>query len=409
MFTPVPPARASARSGPGLGRVAGIPVRADWGVVLVAVLLTLVVATVVVPSTAESLPGWAAGLIGAAGAAAFLGSILVHELSHALVARRSGLRVEAISLSLFGGLAHMVDDPRTPRQAWRVAAAGPAASLALAAAFGTTAVAVDALGGPGVAVRLAVWLAWANAVLGLFNLLPGLPLDGGRILQAWRWRRTGDRHRATLTAARAGRYVGLAVVAYGVVGLVAGGGGGLWSMIIGWLIMSSARAEALAAEARRSLGGLRMSDVMTAPVVTAPDYLGVATFDAEYVSVHGRSAYPIRSFSGRVVGLVSVPHLAALPAERRAEARLADLALPADRLAWAGPDELVVDVLARGAGLAAGGRILVGTPDDLLGIVTPADVERAVTRRALRGAPLPPPRPLPSPTLPPAPAEVAHR
>lgn len=398
MRSPVPaaPARPATpgRGGPRLGRVAGVDVHADWGVLIVATLLTLVAGSL----AGDGLPGWAAGLVGLAGAAAFLGSILGHELAHALVARRHGLRVEAVSLSLFGGLAHLIDEPRTPRQAWRVAAAGPAASLGLSALFGAGWITADLLGGPTAVLTLCAWLAWANLVLGLFNLLPGLPLDGGRILQAWRWQRTGDRHRATLTAATAGRYVGLAVVGYGVLGLVGGTPGGLWSMVIGWLIMASARAEGMAATTRRTLAGLRVRDVMSSPVVAAPDHLTIGAFDAEYVSVHGRSAYPIRSFSGRIVGLVSIPHLATLPPQVRATASLGEVALPPERLAWAAPDELLVDVLARGDSLAAGGRILVGSADDLVGIVTPADIERAVVRRSLGGAPLPPPRLLPPPT-----------
>ena len=180
MSTPASPSthRGPARSGIPLGRLAGIPVRADWSVAFVAAFLTLVLSSAIVPSADDRLPAWAAGLVGLLGAAAFLGSILVHEVAHALVARRHGLRVEAISLSLFGGLAHLVDEPRTPRQAWRVAAAGPAASLGLGVACGVVGVTASALGGPALVVTMAAWLGWANVVLGVFNLLPGLPLDG---------------------------------------------------------------------------------------------------------------------------------------------------------------------------------------------------------------------------------------
>jgi Zn-dependent protease len=184
---------------------------------------------------------WAAA---AAAALVFAGSLLAHELAHSLVAQRNGVRVRSITLWMLGGVAELAGEPPNAVADLRIALAGPAASLAQAAVFGGVALAISYSGGSAVAVAAAVWLAVMNGALAVFNMLPGAPLDGGRVLRAVLWRIYQDRMRAAVAAARAGRYLGFAIIAVGLAELLVWGSlGGLWLMLIGWFLTSAARAE----------------------------------------------------------------------------------------------------------------------------------------------------------------------
>jgi Zn-dependent protease len=178
------------------GRIAGIPVGASWSALLIAGLIAWSLAGSVLPAEVPGLAPAACWLAGLAGAGLFLGSLLAHEVGHALVARRAGLRVRGITLWLLGGVALLEDEPATPGDELRVALVGPAVSLALAVAFGLVAVAGSLLARPTAVVFVLAWLAVGNAALAVFNLLPAAPLDGGRVLRGLLWRRHGSRVRA---------------------------------------------------------------------------------------------------------------------------------------------------------------------------------------------------------------------
>src|SRR5690606_8379728 len=208
----------TGRRGLAAFRVAGIEVRLDnsWLLIFVLVLWSLSAGYLPrIAPEASAAARWGAGL---GAALLFFASLLAHELAHALVARRAGIPVPAITLFLFGGASHMEHDPREPATELRVAAAGPLTSFALAGVF---AVAAAALGGrlPPLPQALLGWLAWINLALGVFNLLPGLPLDGGRILRAAVWWRTGSIERGTRVASRAGRGLGIGVATLGALQL----------------------------------------------------------------------------------------------------------------------------------------------------------------------------------------------
>ena len=186
------------------GKVAGIPVGAHWSVLVVLLLVAEGMAMVVLPELVPDhspVAYWLAGLLTAL---IFLGSLLAHELAHALVARTYGLSVQRITLWMLGGVSLLGGEPPTPRADLRVALAGPLASVAVAVGSAALAMAGQVLGAPDLAVATAAWLATMNAVLSVFNLLPGAPLDGGRVLRAFLWRRLGDRDRAEIAAARSG-------------------------------------------------------------------------------------------------------------------------------------------------------------------------------------------------------------
>jgi Zn-dependent protease len=352
-------------------------VGASWSALLIAALIAWSLAgylPVQVPGLAPAVY-W---LAGAAGAALFLGSLLAHEVGHALVARRAGLRVNAITLWLLGGVAQLEDEPATPRDELRVALVGPAVSLALAVGFGLAGAALSVAGGPGVVVAVAVWLAVGNAALALFNLLPAAPLDGGRVLRGLLWRRHGSRVRASVVATRAGVWVGGALVAYGLLGTFTGWGfGSLWTALVGWFLVTAARQERQFALLRHDLSGLRAGQVMTPVPAAAPAWFTVDAFLRNYVQPWQPEALPLRTFDGRPAGVVTTAALYAVPDERRHIVRAGDVAIPTEALVVVGPDRPVADLAARLAGgrtvavVVAGGR--------LLGLITPTTLAQATT------------------------------
>jgi Zn-dependent protease len=235
-----------------LTRVLGIRIVVDWSVLVIFALVAANLGLGVFPSWH---PTWSAGLVwGLAIAAAllFFASILVHELSHAIVARLFGIPVQRITLFVFGGMAHMEREPSSPRAELAIAAAGPIASLTIGAAatllasgsMGKVEDPTSALRSLGPGTTLLLWLGPINLVLGLFNLIPGFPLDGGRMLRAALWAITKNLRTATRWATRVGIAVAWVIIAIGITVLLSGGVlEGLWLGLIGWFLSSAARAS----------------------------------------------------------------------------------------------------------------------------------------------------------------------
>jgi Zn-dependent protease len=359
------------------GRIAGIPVGANWSALLIALLFAWSLGGELLPAQVPGLAPAAYWLAGAAGAGLFLASLLAHEIGHALVARRAGLRVRGITLWLLGGVAQLEDEPASPGDELRVAIVGPAISLALAGAFGVAAAALSVVGAPALLVVVAAWLALGNVALGVFNLLPAAPLDGGRVLRGLLWRRHGNRVRAAVTATRAGVWVGTGLVAYGLLGAFTGWGiGTLWTALVGWFLVIAARQERELALLGGGLDrGLRAAQVMTPAPAVAPAWFTVDAFLRNYVEPWQAAALPLRGFDGHPAGVVTAAALYAVPADRRHIVRAGDVAIPMSALVLIGPDEPVADLAAR----LAGGRTVavVVSGGQLLGLITAADLARA--------------------------------
>ncbi len=365
-----------------LGRIAGIPVGASWSVLLIAALFAWSLAGSILPGLVPGLvPStyWAAAVVATG---LFLGSLLAHEVGHALVARRAGLRVRGITLWLLGGVAQLEDEPASPGDDLRVAIVGPAISLALAVGFGVAAAGLALLGAPALAVAVLGWLAVANVALAVFNLIPAAPLDGGRVLRALLWRRHGNRARAAVTAATAGQVAGGVLIAYGLLGVLTGWGiGTLWTVLIGWFLVAAARQEREQTVIRHGLTGLRVGDVMTPTSVLAPAWFTVDALlrdqAAAWRPTGAPTALPLRSFDGQPAGVVTIAALEAVPPSQRHLVRAGDVAVPAWAVAVARPDEPVSGLLGRlrgGSGIAV---VVVG--GELVGVVTQAEIARAVT------------------------------
>lgn len=365
-----------------IGRVAGVPLAVHWSVVIVFGLLVWSLAEGILPGVVEGASTTAYWLSGAAGGLLFVLSLLAHETAHAVVARRHGVGVRGMTLWLFGGVAELEREAPTPRAELHIAGAGPLTSAACAAVFGVSAFALTVLGMPLAAAVLA-WLAAANLVLALFNLIPGAPLDGGRILRSLLWRRHGDRLRATLTAAKAGRVAGYGLVTIGIADFVLGAdAGGLWTVLIGWFVLSAARAEADHAVAADGLGGLRVADVMAARPARVPAWVSLKVFVHEYALAGRHSSFLVDDVDGRIVGLVTLDEVKACPAEMWPTRTVSDVMTPLDQVRTASPADDLATAL-QGAP-HTGGRLLVFDGQVPVGIVMPSDLASALERNLLR-------------------------
>jgi Zn-dependent protease/CBS domain-containing protein len=370
-----------------VGRIGGVVVRVHWSVLGIAALLAWSLSAQAFPNAypeTSTLAAWAAGTVTAV---VFLLGLLAHELSHAVVARRNGVRVEDITLWLFGGVAQLRGEAPDPGAELRIAGSGPLVSLLLGLAFGLAAWLLNAAGVDGLPVGALGWLAGINLLLAAFNILPGAPLDGGRLLRAalWRWR--GDRLWATIAAARSGGFLGIVLIGLGLWELLAlGSYAGLWLALVGWFILGAAQAEEQRARLTDAVAGVRVQDVMTRDPDTAPAGIPVATFVESHLLQRRHTSFPLVDDDGRPLGLVTAGRLKTLPRDRWAQTPISAVACPLADVPVAAPGELLSELLPRLGG-PTGGRAMVLDRGELVGIVSPFDITRAIERSAFTGPP----------------------
>jgi Zn-dependent protease len=365
-----------------LGRVAGIEVGLHWSLAIVFALIVWTLAGQVLPEVVPDQPQSAYWRVSALAAVLFYVSLLSHEMGHALVARRLGVKVDGITLWIFGGVARLRGDASTPGTEARIAIAGPVVSLALAVLFGAATFALDVAEGPPLVEGGCIWLAGSNAMLLVFNLIPAFPLDGGRLLRAWLWQRGGDRYRATSSAARLGRICSFLMIGLGFLALfVQGALSGLWLIFLGWFLLNAARGEEEQVMMRRALTGLRVGDAMTPDATLVPGWITVDEFMRSYILPGQRAtAFPLKTFDGALDGLVTLAQLTHVTREERHSRRVRDVGVGIDQVAKVSPAEPVTSVLDRFS-MSAEGQMLVIDGGKLVGRLSPADITRVLSGR----------------------------
>jgi Zn-dependent protease/CBS domain-containing protein len=364
-----------------LFRVRGIEVRLDYSWFLIFALILASLSAGYFPNEHPDQSTSAYWVAGAAATLLFFLSILAHELSHAAMARRAGLRVPAITLFLFGGVSQIEEDAHDPGTELRVAAIGPLTSFALAAVFwGVAAVLPD--GFPVLGGAVVTYLAWINAALGVFNLLPGYPLDGGRVLRAVVWRATGSLRRATRMASDAGQGLALGLMLLGGLQIFSGGlVGGLWLILIGMFLRSLARAGYRNLVVTQVLEDVETGEVAIADPITVDPGLSIADFVDDYLLEYGYRGYPVVE-AGRVRGMISVDEVRGLPPEKRGTTPVRERMHALDDSLRVAPDVPLRRALKRLEG-APGGRLLVMRGDQLVGLLTKGGLARFVEIRNL--------------------------
>ncbi|MFB7369491.1 site-2 protease family protein [Streptomyces sp. NPDC056222] len=367
-----------------IGRVLGVPLRVHWTVPLLVLLFGYSLGSQTLPVWIPDRSTTTYTVAGLAGALLLIGSLLAHEAAHAIIALRKDIPVQDVTLWALGGVTQM-GRPRTAGAAFLVAVGGPLTSLVVGAAALGAGVGLNALFGWAVPAAVLVWLAWVNVLLGLFNLLPAAPLDGGRVVQSVIWWRTGDRDRAERAAARGGQVLGFLLIVGGWISVLRGAFGGLWLTLIGFFVLVVANAERRQAGMATALHGVRAADAMSSPVETCPDWLTVERCVDDVAMRARHSVLPLTDFEGRPSGLVDLTRFAKIPMTQRGEMRVRDLATPLSQCTTCAPEDLLEDVLERARPSRGGIRILVTDGRRPVGIITARDIARLVQRHSLRG------------------------
>ena len=361
-----------------LGSIFGIEIGANWSLVFIFALIAWTLATGVLPADVPNQPATAYWLTGAVGAIAFYACLLAHELSHALVARRSGVKVAGITLWLFGGVSRLDGEPKSAGAEALIAGVGPLSSFIIA---GVAFALYFATSASGLVADLFGWLAFVNAALGVFNLVPAFPLDGGRLLASLFWWRQGSRRQGVHSAVRIGRLIAYLMIGIGVLELFTGAViDGIWLAFIGWFLLSAGSSEEAGGAIKAALKSVPVSAAMTSPVVTIPDWITVEQFLESVAPGHHFTTYPVHDPAGKLTGVVRLNDLVKVGGAQRAEQRLSAVARPIQEVPTTRPDEELAALVERiGAGLE--NRVLVFDKGELVGILSPVDIARLLTVR----------------------------
>jgi|SRR5579862_3175423 len=363
-----------------IGRFAGIRIGVNWSWLIVLGLIVWTLERSVFPAAVphRSHPAYLA--MAFVGALLFFGSLLLHELGHAVRARREGLEIEGVTLWLFGGVARFRGMFPSAGAELRIALAGPVVTAAIAAAAVGLVLGSDVGGAVG---GVAAWLGYTNLVLLGFNLLPALPLDGGRVLRALLWRRSGELAAATEAAARVARAIAVLVIAAGMlVFLIANAWSGAWLAFVGWFLLEAAHAERRFGLVQAAVGDLRVRDVLVRDPVSVRGDVSLDDFVDVVAAGPHFTTYPVVD-GGRIVGLLPFADVARVPRGEWEHTRVGEVMLPLAEVPTVSLDQPLSKAAAEiGAGRL--GRALVRDDGHVVGLLSVTDVDRLVAARMSR-------------------------
>jgi len=360
-----------------VARIFGIEVRVDSSWAVIALLITYSMYLRISLLYGDLSGGATVGLAVLA-TVLFFGSVLTHELAHALVSQARGIRVQDITLFLFGGATRARVESRGPGDEFLIAVVGPLTSLLLAGLFWL----IDVVGRGVLSTPVAGmfgYLGWVNLLLAAFNLVPGFPLDGGRLLRSAIWKATGSFGQATRIASLAGQGVGWLLVAAGVAFLLGGNlAGGIWFAFIGWFLVQAARSSYEDLQLREMLRGVEAEDVMAGNLLRIPPELSLQDAVDDYFMRYDHGAFPVDE-QGRTIGLLTLRGVRRVPREQWPIRRVRDLMVPLGDQVVVAPDARMDGVLGKLQDGEAG-RVLVVQRGEVVGIITPSDLSRWLRR-----------------------------
>jgi len=363
-----------------LGRIMGIPVRIHYTMWFVFVLIAWSLAYGYMPSQYPGLGVATYWAIGIASAVILFGSVLIHELSHSYVAKKNGLPIGKITLFFFGGVSEMTEEPQDPGLEVRMAAAGPLMSFLIAAVLGGLWYLGGIANAPVAITATLGYSALINAALGVFNLLPAFPLDGGRVFRGTLWKRSKNLIGATKTATRVSEGISLLMMLGGFVSIFFGNFvNGIWIIFLGWFIRSGAETSLRQTLVGETLSGVTVGDIMTRDVLAAPSNITVQQLVSEYFLVHPHDGYPVVE-DGRVLGIVTMHCVRSVPKDRRETTTVGEAMIPCEQAVTVKPTASALEALNTMARQNVG-RVLVLDGPRLLGIVTRGDLMRTIQTR----------------------------
>ena len=367
-----------------LFKVAGVQIAIDYSWLIIFALVLWSLSAGYFPALHPDythIEYWTVGLVATI---LFFASIVTHELSHAIVANRLGQPVERISLFIFGGMAHLGHEPTSARDELKIAAAGLLTSFVLGAFF----LAIPRVFGLDEA--LSMWasvfdyLGFINFALGLFNLLPGFPLDGGRILRAVLWQRSGDFRQATASASEWGKGIAYGLIFLGALQIFEGAlVGGIWLIFIALFLKGAASSSYQSLVIEQVLGSMQVNDLMVRDPITVDADATVAEVINDHFMRHGHGGYPVMR-DGRAAGLISLGQIRDCPADERASKRISEIMRPLDPAIVIGPTAPVSNALRQMAE-SDSGRLLVMEQDRLVGLITRSAIAHYMMLRSQLG------------------------
>lgn len=313
-----------------IGKIAGFEINIDWSWLIILFLVTYSLAAFYFPQVNPGMAVSTNWIMGFTAALLLFVSVLTHELTHSVVARRYGIDVKGITLFIFGGMAQTKAEPKTPKVEFEMAIAGPVTSLLLGIGFYLIARLSVAGGWPQPVVAITGYLGLINIVLAVFNMFPGFPLDGGRVLRSGLWAWTKSLEKATRYASYTGQGFGYLLVGFGFFNLLAGAFiGGIWMILIGWFLAGAAKSSYEQVLFREALSGVEVEHVMNTEVpIVAPD-ISVDDFVNNYLMKEELSCYPVAD-GDHVLGIVSIDEVRALPRDQWANTPVRAIAHPVE-------------------------------------------------------------------------------
>jgi len=374
-------ASMSQTQGIRIGRILGIPIYLDFSWILIFGLITLSLSQ----QFTKQFPQWSTTQhwgVGTATSVLFFASVVFHELAHSVVAQHYKIKVLSITLFLFGGLARIGREPTKAIQEFNIAIAGPLASGFLAGLFYGLKVMFP---GQEMLVAVANQLMFTNGMLALFNLLPGFPLDGGRVFRAMVWGATKDFAKATRVAVMSGKLIAYSLIIYGVwMALINSTWDYIWLAFVGWFLLSAAQASMSQLTIRETLTGLCAADVMSHEVPTIPGNMSLEEYSGEVLRT-GRRIH-IVTMDDRLVGLMNVAALNRVPREEWPMNSVHAAMVPREKILWASPEEPLQRLLERLIGADVNQMPVVSHDEDgaahIIGMVTRDAILRVIQTRS---------------------------
>jgi Zn-dependent protease/predicted transcriptional regulator len=354
-----------------IGKIMGIPIRVHFSWLIVFGLITWSLSTYYFPKAAPDLPTGSYWIKGALAALLLFASVAFHELAHSLVAQRYKIFIESITLFIFGGVAQMKGEPPHPKAEFWIAIAGPISSFFLSAIFFS--LSLSTVGG---VKALLSYLAQINLILGIFNLIPGFPMDGGRVLRSSIWSKTKNFFYATQKASSIGRKIAMFFIFFGILSLFTRLPGGLWLMLIGWFLYTAAQASYQQSTLQERLSGIKVRDIMVKDMVTVSPSISIAEVVNDFFLRYGYGGFPVVD-SGKYLGMITLKEIKDIPRNAFEGTRVTEVYVKHKKQWEISTEDEVMKALEAMIREDAG-RLVVKEGDAIAGLITRNGIARYV-------------------------------
>lgn len=367
-----------------IARIKGIPIRLHFTLIIVFFLISWTLAVAFMPEFFPGLSSIEYWVMGVSGAILLFVSVLLHELSHSIVAIKYGINVRQIVLFIFGGVSDIEAEPKTPRKELEMAFAGPATSFILSAIFALSWWTVTTLlpGTPKVIEGVLFYGALLNVLLGGFNLIPAFPLDGGRLLRAALVMQKRDFDQATKTAVKVGIAISYVFMGVGFFIMFTGSFiGGIWLLLIGWFLQSGAQSYLYQHDITTVLSKVRLGEIMNPRVISIPYDTDLDESVRDYFRAYIKSSFPVTDERGLLVGMVTLKSVTAVPEDRRKDTAVQEVMTPAAKLVIMDSDRRADEALMQMARTGNGKVFVCDAEGRLVGLVSKTDILEAASER----------------------------